>query len=66
MKNNYYESVREHLAATVDFFETLADLHPEIAVFKDCADKAKDELFDCVEDVTDVMRDIADEFSIFD
>lgn len=64
MKNNYYESVREHLAATVDFFETLAELHPEIAVFEQCAEKAKDELFECVDDVTDIIKDITDEFRI--
>lgn len=66
MKNNYYESVREHLAATVDFFETLAELHPEITVFQQCAEKAKDELFECVEDVTDIIKDVADDFRIFD
>lgn len=64
MKENYYKSCRDELAATVDFFETLASLHPEIVVFQQCAEKAKDELFECVEDVTDIIKDITDEFSI--
>lgn len=42
MKENYYKSCRDELAATVDFFETLAELHPEITVFQQCAQKAKD------------------------
>lgn len=52
------------LERTYDFLKTLADLHPEIAVFQQCADKAKDELMERVEELTDLIKDITDDIDI--